>query len=124
GRWDRLRGDPGRSGGAIHVCYKPGDVTKVGGAALEIIDSEAGGSCKAGDTQLSFNQIGPTGPSGASGPVGPSGATGPSGSSGSVDVQVFAAAGSETWTKPAGVSVVEVLVVGGGGGGGGGGGAR
>src|SRR6266545_2596098 len=50
------------AGGSIHSCFKPTDATKVGGAALSVIDSENGGACKAGDTALTFNQQGPTGP--------------------------------------------------------------
>jgi hypothetical protein len=54
--------------GVIHTCYKPGDATKVGGASLSVVDSESGGTCKTGDTALTFNQQGPQGRQGERGP--------------------------------------------------------
>jgi hypothetical protein len=42
----------------IHVCYRAGDTTKAGGATLSVIDSENGGSCKAGDTETTFTKQG------------------------------------------------------------------
>ena len=44
----------------------------------------------------------------------------PAAGGGGVDVQVFTTTGANTWTKPAGASVVEIIAIGGGGGGGGG----
>jgi hypothetical protein len=70
------------SGGVIHTCFKPSDATKSGGAALTVIDSQSGGTCKAGDTALTFNQQGPPGPMGQPGPPGPQGPPGPEGASG------------------------------------------
>jgi hypothetical protein len=70
------------SGGVIHACFKPGDATKLGGAALTVVDSESGATCKAGDTALTFNQQGPPGPQGAPGAQGPAGPEGPQGPAG------------------------------------------
>src|SRR5436190_16480841 len=47
------------SGRVIHTCFKPTDATKAGGAALTVVDSESGATCKTGDTALTFNQQGP-----------------------------------------------------------------
>jgi hypothetical protein len=55
------------SGGVIHACFKPTDATKSGGAALNVVDSESGATCKTGDTALTFNQQGPPGPQGPPG---------------------------------------------------------
>ena len=58
---------------------------------------------------------GPTGPTGAPGPTGPTGPPGPSGGGGGFGGQVFASAGSSSFTIPTGVTAVKVTVVGGGG---------
>jgi hypothetical protein len=48
------------AGGVIHACAKAnGD--------LRVIDTEAGGTCKEGETPLSWSQAGPAGPPGISG---------------------------------------------------------
>jgi Collagen triple helix repeat (20 copies) len=70
------------SGGVIHTCFKPSDATKIGGAALSVVDSEGGAICKAGDTALTFNQQGPAGPQGPEGPRGPAGPQGTEGPAG------------------------------------------
>jgi hypothetical protein len=87
------------AGGSIHSCFKPTDATKIGGAALTVIDSANGGACKAGDTALPFNQQGPAGPQGQSGPTGPAGAQGPSGPTGPAGAQ-----GPSGPTGPAGAT--------------------
>ncbi len=70
------------SGGVIHTCFKSIDATKLGGAALSVVDSESGATCKAGDTALTFNQQGPPGPQGPQGPQGDTGPQGPQGDTG------------------------------------------
>ncbi len=62
--------------GEITVCYKLGDQTKANGAALTIVDTEAGGSCKPGFATLTFNQ---RGLQGIQGPQGEQGEQGPAG---------------------------------------------
>ena len=53
------------SGGVISACYaKAGD--------LRVIDADAGGQCKAGESALSWSQTGPPGPAGPKGDRGPS----------------------------------------------------
>jgi collagen type VII alpha len=52
------------------------------------------------------------------GPTGPTGPTGSSSGGGTTNVQSFTGPGSATWTKPSGVSYVEIHCVGAGGGGG------
>jgi hypothetical protein len=71
------------SGGVIHSCFKQSDATKVGGAALAVIDSDGGGACKTGDVELTFSAQGPPGPAGPAGPQGPTGSAGPQGPAGS-----------------------------------------
>jgi hypothetical protein len=75
-------------GGVISACYSNtnGD--------LRVIDAQAGGTCPSGETALTWNQKGPTGPKGATGPAGIRGATGPKGPTG--------AAGPKGTTGPAG----------------------
>ena len=53
------------SGGVIHGCYDTANGT------LRVIDTEASGVCRGGETALDWNQQGPpgaTGPAGAQGP--------------------------------------------------------
>src|SRR5262245_46571272 len=45
--------------GLVHTCYKSGDAAKAGGASLSVIDSDNGGTGKAGDTGLALAQGGP-----------------------------------------------------------------
>lgn len=73
------------SGGVVHSCYKT--PVPAHGAPLSVIDSEAGGSCPAGSTELDFNQAGPQGPAGAQGPAGPAGPQGPPGPAPTLRVQ-------------------------------------
>jgi len=67
------------SAGVIHACFKSTDAAKIGGAALAVIDSEAGASCKQGYEDVTFNQQGPPGPAGPAGPQGEQGPVGPQG---------------------------------------------
>lgn len=46
---------------------------------LRLIDPSAGQSCGPGETEVTWNQVGPTGPAGPQGLAGPQGPTGPSG---------------------------------------------
>ena len=48
--------------GVIHGCYQ-----KVNGQ-LRVIDTSQGGTCRPSEKALSWNQTGPTGPTGATGP--------------------------------------------------------
>jgi len=75
------------SGGVIHACFKPNDATRPGGASLFVVDSERGGSCRAGDSALTFNQQGPQGPRGPQGPQGSTGPQGPAGPQGGIGPQ-------------------------------------
>lgn len=52
------------SGGTINACYAPGSYLHLAGPT---------GSCRAGETALSWNQQGPAGPAGPAGPTGPAG---------------------------------------------------
>jgi hypothetical protein len=65
--------------GVIHACY-----VKPGGGALRVIDA-AVAKCKAGESELTWNQQGPPGPKGERGepgPAGPQGDPGPKGDKG------------------------------------------
>jgi hypothetical protein len=75
------------SGGVIHACYKI--PVPAHGSPLNVIDSEAGGSCASGSTAVTWNQAGPQGPQGPAGPAGPAGPS-TAGSSG-LDVVVVTA---------------------------------
>lgn len=46
-------------GGQIHSCYKTIDARKAGGTTLSVIDSQTGGSCRPGYTELTFNSSDP-----------------------------------------------------------------
>lgn len=59
--------------GTIHGCRKNSNGT------LRVIDAEAGQTCQAGETALTWNQRGPAGPPGPAGPSGPVGPQGPPG---------------------------------------------
>ena len=48
----------------VHGCYASGSTGRTGGAALSVIDSDRGGKCGRGQTELVFNQRGPQGPPG------------------------------------------------------------
>ena len=61
--------------GVIHGCY--GDR---GWGRLRVIDPAAGGRCKAWETAIDWNQVGPPGPQGPPGPPGPQGPAGQSAS--------------------------------------------
>jgi hypothetical protein len=63
------------SNGVVSACYaKAGD--------LRVIDAEAGGQCKSGETALSWSRQGPKGDAGPQGPAGPAGPAGPKGDRG------------------------------------------
>jgi hypothetical protein len=64
------------AGGVISGCYSNTN------GSLRVIDAQAGGTCPAGQTALTWNQKGPTGPKGATGAKGPTGPTGPKGAAG------------------------------------------
>ena len=64
---------PDSGTGVITACYSNG------GGGLRVVDTEAGASCRNGETALSWNQAGPLGPQG---PIGPTGAVGPAGPAG------------------------------------------
>lgn len=69
------------SGGVIHGCYKP--KSDGSNAPLGVIDTAlSGGSCPAGNSQLTWNQTGPQGPAGPTGATGPQGPTGDTGATG------------------------------------------
>lgn len=76
------------SSGVIHGCYKP---TSDGhNAPLGVIDTAlSNGSCPAGDTTVTWNQVGPQGPAGATGTAGATGATGPAGPAGISNYQLI-----------------------------------
>jgi hypothetical protein len=57
--------------GVIYACYSKSTGT------IRVLDN-AVGTCKQGETQLTWNQTGPAGPVGAQGPVGNTGPRGPS----------------------------------------------
>lgn len=46
---------PGEDG-KVHLCFKTGDASKAGGAAVTVIDPAAGGSCKSGQTETSITE--------------------------------------------------------------------
>jgi collagen triple helix repeat protein len=67
------------SDGIIHGCYQ-----KTSGT-LHVIGTNptvGGGACGIGEQALNWNQVGPTGPIGATGQTGPTGATGATGATG------------------------------------------
>jgi hypothetical protein len=74
------------AGGVIHACY-----TTVGNEhVLFLIDTAQTGVCPIGQSSISWNAHGPTGPQGAQGPTGPTGAQGvlgPTGPTGAQGVQ-------------------------------------
>ena len=61
------------SGGVIHGCYDTANGT------LRVIDTEASGVCRGGETALDWNQQGPPGATGPAGAQGSQGAQGPPG---------------------------------------------
>ena len=63
------------SNGVIHACYDNA------GRTIQVIDTEAGGVCPAGQTALNWNQTGPPGPAGPPGPPAQSATQGPAGPS-------------------------------------------
>ena len=68
------------SGGLIQGCYSANGSTAKNGTPLNIIDSSA--SCANGQTAISWDQTGPTGPQGATGAAGDQGASGAQGATG------------------------------------------
>jgi hypothetical protein len=61
--------------GTISAC-------KNGDGELNVVDAEAGQTCKGNKQLLTWNQQGPAGPVGPVGPAGPAGAAGPAGPAG------------------------------------------
>jgi len=67
-------------------CLTPLRSTASGGTLYGVTTTEAS-QCRAGDTAVSWNQLGPMGPQGEQGPQGPQGATGAAGPTGSTGPQ-------------------------------------
>jgi hypothetical protein len=67
---------PGDGSGMISACYKQSN------GALRVIDTDAGATCGNSELPLSWNQVGPAGPVGATGPQGPAGPQGEPGPQG------------------------------------------
>jgi hypothetical protein len=67
---------------------------------LRVIDKQAGASCKASETEVSWNQKGVKGDTGATGPLGPAGPPGPQGATGATGA--IGPAGPKGDTGPAG----------------------
>jgi Collagen triple helix repeat (20 copies) len=72
--------------GSAYVAFAANPVTfsacLSSGGALTMVSITTTPTCSAGQTLVTWNQVGPTGPVGATGPQGPTGATGPQGPSG------------------------------------------
>lgn len=83
---------PIAASGVIRGCYYPNP------AYVRILTGTQ--TCRGGETSISWNQIGPTGPTGATGATGPIGATGPVGATGATGSN--GAPGSAGATGPAG----------------------
>jgi uncharacterized membrane protein len=66
------------SAGVIHGCYSVNGVKGQGGTALSIVDSDVT-TCAKGQSEITWNQVGPEGPAGPQGPVGPQGHAGATG---------------------------------------------
>src|SRR6516162_1794051 len=66
------------SSGVIHGCY----VTNGSGGQHAIVLENAGSSCPAGMTAITWNQQGAAGPAGPAGAAGPAGPAGPAGAKG------------------------------------------
>jgi hypothetical protein len=73
----------------ITACFDPAS----GSVPQKII---AGTDCGPGQSALSWNQIGPLGPTGSQGPAGPAGAGGPAGAAAPVDRTIVAAIDGST----------------------------
>jgi hypothetical protein len=71
--------------GVINGCYLKST------GSLRVIDKDTT-NCRVSETAISWNQLGPTGPSGPTGASGPSGPTGPSGATGPSDAYEATAA--------------------------------
>ena len=69
---------PVDSSGVIHGCY----VTNGSGGQHAIVLENAGSSCPAGMTAITWNQQGAAGPAGPAGAAGPAGPAGPAGAKG------------------------------------------
>ncbi len=93
------------AGGVIHSCYD----TSTG--ALRVIDSDAGGVCRGGETALDWNQKGQPGPPGLAGPAGSAGAAGPQGPAGLVTTYGRSAAGPLDLPEPGDTKTVATLTV-------------
>ena len=64
--------------GTITGCYPDIGALKI----LSLIDAAGGATCPSGFGEITFNQTGPQGPTGATGPTGPAGAQGATGATG------------------------------------------
>jgi len=71
---------PSQSDGTITGCFSRS------GGALRIIDREAGQTCKSGEMQITWNQVGPQGIAGPTGGPGPAGSQGNPGSPGAAGI--------------------------------------
>ena len=61
---------PNTSTGEIESCYQTKD------GSLRVVDTQAGGTCRKGETPLAWDQHGQPGPQGPAGPAGPQGPQG------------------------------------------------
>ena len=89
----------------IHGCYDTAN------GALRVIDSEAGGVCRGGETALDWNQQGPPGAPGAAGAQGAKGAQGVPGPPGVTTVYGKSAGGPLALPKPGDKKTVVSLTV-------------
>lgn len=91
--------------GEVTLCFNPNFTKGTGGAAVRIVDTQAGGKCAGNETALNMNQTGPTGPQGIQGVTGPTGPTGPQGLQGEAGpTGPKGATGEKGATGPAGPS--------------------
>lgn len=88
--------------GVIHGCYDTAS------GALRVIDTDAAGVCRGGETALDWNQKGEPGLSGA---MGAPGAAGPQGPPGSATAYGRSAGGPIALPEPGGVKKVATLTV-------------
>jgi hypothetical protein len=68
-------------GGVIHGCYSASGSKAQNGTPLNILDSGSA-ACSKGQTEVTWNQVGPHGPPGPQGPKGDTGPQGPKGDTG------------------------------------------
>ncbi len=75
-----LAADPGPSGRQIYACVNKGNPLGSTQGRIRIVSEP--GLCRRNETPLSWNQLGPAGPTGPQGPQGETGAQGPQGDTG------------------------------------------